>query len=147
MERALAALGASLALRVIDQIAGGEATEVEQDHAQATYAAKIERHEGTIDWSLPAARIHNLVRGLQPWPLVTVTVDGARCRIHRSTLTGETTSASPGVVTAAANGVLAVAAGDGSVLRILEIQPEGKRVMPVRDFLSGHAVAVGTRLA
>jgi len=147
VERALAALGAALALRVIDQIANTDATEVEQDHAQATYAAKIERHEGTIDWSLPAARIHNLVRGLQPWPLVTMTVDGGRCRIHRSVLTDETTSAAPGTVTAASNGVLAVAAGDGIVLRILEIQPEGKRVMPVRDFLSGHAVAVGTSLA
>ena len=147
VERALAALGASLALRVIEQIANGDATEVEQDHDRATYAAKIERHEGTIDWSLPAARIHNLVRGLQPWPLVTVTVDGVRCRIHRSALTDETTSATPGAVTAAANGVLAVATGDGAVLRILEIQPEGKRVMPVRDFLSGHAVAVGTSLS
>jgi len=70
-----------------------------------------------------------------------------RCRIHRSALTDETTSATPGAVTAAANGVLAVATGDGAVLRILEIQPEGKRVMPVRDFLSGHAVAVGTSLS
>ena len=91
--------------------------------------------------------MHNLVRGLQPWPLVTVSVDGVRCRILRSALTVETTRATPGVVTAASNGVFAVAAGDGVVLRILEIQPEGKRVMPVRDFLAGHAVAVGTSLA
>lgn len=147
VERALARLGASLALDAVDRVARGDATEVEQDHVHATYAAKIERHEGTIDWSLPAARIHNLVRGLQPWPLVTVEVDGVRCRIHRAAVTGETTAEPPGVVTSTSNGVFAVAAGDGRVLRILDIQPEGKRVMPARDFLAGRAVAAGTSLA
>ena len=146
VERDLAVLGAELALRVIEQIASGEALEVEQDHAQATYAAKIERHEGTLDWSLSADRIHNLVRGLQPWPLVTVDVNGLRCRILRSAVAGERSAASPGVVTSAADGVFAVATGDGRQLRILEIQPEGKRVMASRDFLAGRAITVGTTL-
>ncbi|MBA3639076.1 MAG: methionyl-tRNA formyltransferase [Acidobacteria bacterium] len=146
VERALAAAGASLALRVIEQIASGEAVETPQDHAQATYAAKIERHEGTIAWTLPAERIHNLVRGLQPWPLVTVSLDGMRCRFHRSAVTDESSDATPGTVTSVANGALSVATGDRRVLQILEMQPEGKRVMPVRDFLSGHSVSVGTSL-
>ena len=146
VERDLATAGASLVLRVIEQIASGEAVETPQDHAKATHAAKIERHEGTIAWTLPAERIHNLIRGLQPWPLVTVTLDGMRCRLHRSALTDENTGATPGTITAVANGVLAVAAGDRRVLQIIEIQPEGKRVMPVRDFLAGHAVAPGTLL-
>ena len=146
VERALAALGASLLLTVVDQLAAGEAVEVEQDHASATYAPKIERHEGTIDWTLPAARIHDLVRGLQPWPLVSVHLDGVRCLLHRTAVTDETTGTPHGTITTASNGVLAVAAGDGRVLRILEIQPEGKRAMPARDFLAGHAVAAGTRL-
>jgi methionyl-tRNA formyltransferase len=146
VERALAISGASLVLRVIEQIATGEAVETPQDHARATHAAKIERHEGTIAWTLPAGRIHNLIRGLQPWPLVTVTLDGIRCRLHRSALTDENTDATPRTITAIANGVLSVAAGDRRVLQILEIQPEGKRVMPVRDFLAGHPVAPGTSL-
>ena len=146
VERALAMSGASLVLRVIEQVASGEAVETPQDHGRATHAAKIERHEGTIAWTLPAGRIHNLIRGLQPWPLVTVTLDGMRCRLHRSALTDENTDATPGTITAVANGVLSVAAGDRRVLQILEIQPEGKRVMPVRDFLAGHAVAPGTSL-
>ncbi len=146
VEHALAAAGASLVLRVIEQIASGEAVETPQDHAQAAYAAKIERHEGTIAWTLPAERIHNLVRGLQPWPLVTVSLDGMRCRLHRSALTDDSSDATPGTVTSVANGALSVAAGDQRVLQILEIQPEGKRVMPVRDFLAGHAVTVGTPL-
>ncbi len=146
VERALAAAGASLVLRVIEQIASGEAIETPQDHPRATHAPKIERHEGTIAWTLSADRIHNLVRGLQPWPLVTVSLDGIRCRIHRTARTDENTDATPGTITSVANGVLSVASGDRRVLQILEIQPEGKRVMPVRDFLSGHAVTVGTPL-
>ena len=146
VERALAIAGADLVLRVIDRIAQGQASETPQDHAQATYAGKIERHEGTIDWSLPVDRIHNLVRGLQPWPLVTVTIDGIRCRIHRSALADGHTDAAPGTIATAADRVLAIAAGDGRALRILEIQPEGKRVMAARDFLSGHPVTPGTSL-
>jgi methionyl-tRNA formyltransferase len=146
VERALAETGAKLAVRVVGQLAEGSAVEVSQNHAEATYAPKLERDEGAIDWSLPASDIHNRVRGLQPWPLVSVTIDGVRCSIYRTSLSGETTTARPGTVIAASNGVLAVAAGDGRVVRILEIQPEGKRVMSARDFLSGRRVQSGDRL-
>ena len=146
VERALAALGASLALTVVDQLADGAPVPIEQNHAAATFAPKIQRHEGTIDWTLPAARIHDLVRGLQPWPLVAVQVEGVRCLLHRTALSGERTTAAPGTVTAVSDDVLAVAAGDGAVLRILEIQPEGKRAMSARDFLAGRSIAPGARL-
>nr|MDQ3421726.1 methionyl-tRNA formyltransferase [Acidobacteriota bacterium] len=72
--------------------------------------------------------------------------DGMRCRFHRSAVTDESSDATPGTVTSVANGALSVATGDRRVLQILEMQPEGKRVMPVRDFLSGHSVSVGTSL-
>ena len=146
VERALAELGAALALAVVDQLAAGTANEVEQDHTSATHAPRIERHEGTIDWSLSARRLHDLVRGLQPWPLVSIRLDGARFLVHRTALTGEMTAVAPGTITAASGGVLGVAAGDGRILQILEIQPEGKRVMPARDFLAGHPLAAGMRL-
>lgn len=146
VERALADLGALLALTVIDKIAAGEAIEVDQDHTRASYAPKVERHEGAVDWTLPARRIHDLVRGLQPWPLVSVHIDGLRCLLHRSAVADERTDLVAGTITIAANGVLSVAAGDGGMLRILEIQPEGKRVMAVRDFLAGHTISAGTRL-
>jgi methionyl-tRNA formyltransferase len=129
VERALAEIGAKLAVRVVGQLAEGSAVEVPQNH-----------------WSLPASEIHNRVRGFQPWPLVSVAIDGVRCSIYRTSVRGETTTAPPGTVIAASNGVLAVAAGDGRVVRILEIQPEGKRVMSARDFLSGRRVQSGDRL-
>jgi len=147
VERALAVLGAGLAVDVVNRMSEGRSTEEPQNDADATYAAKIERHEGAIDWTLPAAQIHNLVRGLQPWPLVSAVIAGARCLIHRTVVTGETTTAKPATITTAAGDVLAVAGGDGVVLRILELQPEGKRVMPARDFLAGRRIEPGARVA
>jgi methionyl-tRNA formyltransferase len=146
VEQVLAEAGAELAVEVVDAISNGTASEVPQNHAAATYAPKIERHEGTIDWSLPADRIHNLVRGLQPWPLVSATLEGVRCLIHRTALTDERSAAEAGTITAATGGVLAFAAGDGRTVRILEIQPEGKRVMSSRDFLAGRRIEPGTRI-
>ena len=146
VERMLAQLGAGLALDIVDALSSGTATEVPQNHAEATYAPKIERHEGAIDWTLPAQRLHDLVRGLQPWPLVSATLVGTRCLVHRTAVTDDRTASAPGTITAAASGVLALAAGDGRVLRILEIQPEGKRVMSARDFLAGRRIEPGTRI-
>ena len=146
VERTLAQIGAGLALAVVEAVSSGTATEVPQNHAEATYAPKIERHEGAIGWTLPAQRIHDLVRGLQPWPLVSATLDGTRCLVHRTAVTDDRTASAPGTITAAASGVLALAAGDGRELRILEIQPEGKRVMSARDFLAGRRIEPGTRI-
>jgi methionyl-tRNA formyltransferase len=146
VERALAETGAKLAVQVVGQLAAGSAVEVPQNHSEATYAPKLDRHEGTIDWALPANDIHNRVRGLQPWPLVSVTIDGVRCAIYRTSVSGERTTAPPGTVTAASNGEFAVAAGDGLVVRVLEIQPEGKRVMSARAFLAGRRIQTGDRL-
>jgi methionyl-tRNA formyltransferase len=146
VERALAETGAALVLEVVGQLADGTATEEPQNHGDASYAPKVEREEGTIDWSQPAARLHNLVRGLQPWPLVSATFDGLRTLVHRTTLSGEQTTAPPGTVATASGGVLAIAGGDGRVLRILEIQPEGKRAMSARDFLAGRRILPGSRV-
>ena len=147
VEQALAGLGARLVTQVVDEIADGTATAVEQDHLQATYAHKIERHEGVIDWGLPAERTHNLIRGLQPWPLVSVSLDGARYMLHRSQLTRQTTSLAGGTVVSTDGGELLVAGGDGVVLRILQIQPEGKRPMTAREFLAGRRINPGASFA
>ncbi len=146
VERALAEIGARIVLDVVDEVSEGTAAETPQNHEEATYAPKLEREEGGIDWSLPAVRIHNLVRGLQPWPLVSIVLDGARCTLHRTALTSETTSARAGSVVTASGGVLGIAAGDGRLLHVLEIQPEGKRVMSAREFLAGRRTEPGTRV-
>ena len=84
VERALATAGARLLVDVADRMARGPVAETAQDHARATYAPKLLKTESPIDWSLPAPVIHNRVRGLQPWPMASSTLDGVRVLIHRT---------------------------------------------------------------
>lgn len=146
VERSLAQLGAALLVDVVDRIAAGTATETPQDEALVTYAAKLTRDESPVDWRLPAVAIHNRIRGLQPWPLASTRLAGVRLLLHRSALADEPASAAPGTVVRAAGGELTVAAGDGRGLRLLELQPEGRRVMSTREFLAGRRVDTGLAL-
>ena len=147
VERALAELGAPLLVRVVDELAAGSATETPQDHVRATFAPKIAKEDGAVDWTLPAAAIHNRVRGLHPWPLVSAWIDSARYLIHRTALAEGGSAEVGGTILQAAGDRLIVAGGDRRILRILEIQPEGRRVMSVREFLAGHRLRAGDRLA
>jgi methionyl-tRNA formyltransferase len=154
VERNLAELGASLLLDVVERLTRGAVVETPQDDSQATYAPKILKSESPVDWSHRASHIHNLIRGLQPWPLASTTIDGVRCLIHRSSLLQPVRTDAPsppsaqssGTVVVATGDVLAVAAGDGRLLSLLQLQPEGRRVMTAREFLSGHRVPPGVRL-
>jgi methionyl-tRNA formyltransferase len=144
VERALAQLGAGLCVEVIDRIAEGTAVETPQDDSKATYAPRLTRDEGWLDWSRPASHLHNQVRGLQPWPLAQSLLQGHRLLIHASEVAKLTAAADPGVVVAAAAERLVVATGRDA-LRLLRVQPEGRRVMSARDFLAGHRVTPGAR--
>ena len=146
VERGLSEAGASLLLEVVERLARGRVVETPQDDAHATYAPKVLKTESPIDWSLAAHTIHNRVRGLQPWPMASTTIDGARSVIHRTTVSAVRTDMRAGTVVEAGGDALAVAAGDGVVLRILEIQPEGRRAMSAREFLSGRQLTPGMLL-
>jgi methionyl-tRNA formyltransferase len=146
VERGLADAGAGLLLDVVNRMASGPVVETPQDGAGATYAPKLLKAESPTDWSLAARTIHNRVRGLQSWPMASTTIDGARSLIHRTRVSDVRTDARPGTIIEAAGDVLAVAAGDGVVLQILEIQPEGRRTMGVREYLSGRKLTPGTSL-
>lgn len=146
VERDLAELGAAALVAVVNQMSKGPVVETPQDDALATYAPKLEKSESPIDWERPAHEIHNRVRGLQPWPMASTTIHGTRCLIHRTRSTNQSTEASAGAVVEATGDALAVATGDRRVLRIVMIQPEGRRVMTVREFLSGRKLIPGTLL-
>ena len=146
VERDLATLGAARLLDVVDQLAEGRAIETPQDDALATQAPKILKSEGAADWTRSASELHNLVRGLQPWPLVSIRVGEARFLLHRTQVLDEPTEAAPGTIVSASGEKLAIAAGDGRLLRVLEIQPEGRRVMTARELLAGRPLRPGTRV-
>ena len=144
VERDLARLGADLLVTVVEALADGTATETPQDDSAATYAHRLSKQDGVIDWTQPARRVHDLVRGLHPWPHAYTSIGGHRFIILRSAPVSEPLIAEPGTIVAAAGDDLRVATGDGT-LRILEIQAEGKRPMTARDFLAGHRLAPGER--
>ena len=146
VESDLAVMGARLLVDVVDLIASGRATETPQDETKVTLAPKIAKGEGAIDWQRPARALHNLIRGLQPWPLVSAHLEGERILLHASQPTEEIVDAAPGVITRADGDTLAVAAGDRHTLRLLSIQREGRRAISTREFLAGRRIVPGMRL-
>ena len=145
VERDLADLGASLLLKVIDDLAAGNAVEEPQDETLATYASKVSKNEGLIDWTRSAAEIHNRVRGLYPWPHAFTYLDGERLIVMRTHVIAESARDAPGTIVDVTGGVLQVATGGADRLGIDELQPEGRRAMPVRDYLAGHPIQPGSR--
>jgi methionyl-tRNA formyltransferase len=146
VERALAELGATLLIEVVDELSEGRATETPQDESLVTLAPKLTRDEGILDWNLPAIRIHNLVRGLQPWPLVSTRIAGDRTLLRRTAVLDERTEAAPGTVIRAERDFLDVATGEAGVLRLVALQPEGRRVMSARALLAGRTIVPGLPL-
>ena len=129
-------------VRYATGLAAGSAHEEPQDDSAASYAAKITREEGTIDWTLPAALIHDRVRGLQPWPLVSARLDNHRYLLHRTLPHADSVAAAPGTIVEAAGDQLVVATVRGT-LQILQLQPEGRRVLNSREFLAGYRIRPG----
>jgi methionyl-tRNA formyltransferase len=90
--------------------------------------------------------IHDQVRGLTPWPRAWTHADGARLILTKTVVETSAADAPPGVVVEAAGDRLVVRAGDGAV-RVLGLQPEGRRAMSAREYLAGRPLAPGTRLS
>ena len=135
----LAPLGAECLSRTLALFWGGERPAGHpQDHAAATLAPMLDKAMGEMDFSLPARRLHDLVRGLNPWPSAWTAAEAKRLKVHRArVLREEGVEAPPGTVLPGEG--LAVACGSG-VLELLEVQPEGKGRMPGPAFLLGHPV-------
>jgi methionyl-tRNA formyltransferase len=145
VERELASLGASLLVSTLDRLASDPVVETPQDEAAATYAPRLTKEDGAIDWSRSARDLHNLIRGLHPWPHAYTSWRGRRLILLRSASEDYETHATAGTVVTAHGDDLHVAAGSG-VVRILDLQAEGKRPMTAREFLAGHHIAPGEAL-
>jgi methionyl-tRNA formyltransferase len=146
VERDLAGLGARALVETVDAIALGSATETAQDESQATYAPKIEKADGIVDWSRPAREIHDQIRGLHPWPHAYSELQGERTILLRSDVEGDLpgTPAVPGTIVDAHADQFRVQTGKG-ILRLTELQREGRRPLSAREFLSGRRVQPGAR--
>jgi methionyl-tRNA formyltransferase len=142
---------APLALaEALDLLAAGRAPRTPQDDALATYAGRLEREDGRIDWREPAASLERRIRAFDPWPGTFTGVplaDGRveRVKIFRAAVVSAAL-AEPGTVVRLEPSGPVIATGDGAVL-LREVQGEGTRRMPAADWLHGRAVAVGARCA
>jgi len=167
LEARLAQLGAELALTVIDQIAAGNVQGIKQDKTQATKAPKLTKEHGLINWSRTAGEVCNQIRAMQPWPTAYTYWHGGpgsvstprtpaepmRLIIYKARpaeaealrhgpQSGE--DQSPGHILSPGDSTrLLIATGNQTALEVLELQPAGKRRMPISEFLRGHRLKPG----
>ncbi len=145
VEHALAFLGADALVKAVDAMASGTVLETPQEHALSTYAHRLEKIDGLVDWSKPARAIHDHIRGLHPWPHAYSELEGERTILLRSHVETEQNvgrNVAPGEIVEAAGAVLSVQTGKG-VLRIVELQREGRRPVSAREFLAGRPLREG----
>lgn len=150
----LAAAGALLLERAVQQIAAGEARRTPQEHARASYAPPLRREEERLDWSADALTLYNRIRGLNPKPGAYTTCRGRRLKIWRAKPPrspgegqGELPArAAPGTLTALENGRIFAAAGDGALLELLELQPAGKQRLSAVEYYHGYCASGELRL-
>ncbi|MBC7185702.1 MAG: methionyl-tRNA formyltransferase [Calditrichaeota bacterium] len=143
----LALAGAELLVETVDLIAEGKAVPKPQQ-GEASRAPKIVREMCEIDWRKTAVQVHNLVRGLCPFPGAFTYLEGKLLKVYRTqVLKPYGHGKRPGQIARVdrKGGVIHVATGEG-VLALLEVQPEGKRRMTTEEFLQGHNVQAGTIL-
>jgi methionyl-tRNA formyltransferase len=138
----LSALGAKLVTAALPQIEAGKLSPLAQDSSRATMAPLLKKELGQIDWTLSALEIHNRIRGLSPWPGAYSFLDSKMVKIIES----ETSpgSGEPGALVERDTNTLEAGTGSG-LLRIVSIQPEGKKPMTAGEFLRGHRGVAGKK--
>lgn len=148
VEQDLARVGAELLIAAIDDLAAGRGRDEPQDEASSTYAPRLTKAEGLIDWTRHARDIHNLVRGLHPWPHAHTFLRSRRLIVLRTALRPDRVlSAEPGTIIEARGATWSAVAGGGSVVHLIDVQSEGGRPLATREFLAGHAVEPGERFS
>jgi methionyl-tRNA formyltransferase len=136
----LAELGADALLEVLRRAADGhQPVAVPQAATGVSYAAKLDKREAEIDWNEPAALLERRIRAFDPWPVAWCSIARERTRVWRGELIRRPAAAPAGEVLAAGREGIEVATGD-QILRLLELQPAGKRRMPVADYLNARSL-------
>jgi len=142
----LAVLGAELLTDVLQSMEEGTVSRTPQNDAAATYAPMLSRELSPMQFTLTAARLHDQVRGLVPWPVATAEIGGVRCKVFSTVIIDTVTDQAPGTVLMAGKEGLWVACGGGTVLELRELQPDGGKRMAAADYLRGHSLEVGKAL-
>jgi methionyl-tRNA formyltransferase len=141
----LSVLGAKALLACLHRLASGErppATAQPEDGV--SYARKLDKKEAELDWSAPAEVLERRVRAFNPWPVAWCLIGSERTRIWATQYSGQDSAEAPGTVLAASSQGIDVATGRGT-LRLLELQPPGKRRMSAADYLNARSLPARLR--
>ena len=142
----LAPMGARCLSNTIRLFEEGNVPREPQDEAQATLAPMLTKAMGELDFGQPVRKLHNLIRGLNPWPSAWVRTGGKLLKLHRSLLRPDLAAdgAAPGTLLDSRE--LIIACGDGGALQLLQVQPEGKGRMAGEEYLRGVRLKKGDPL-
>jgi methionyl-tRNA formyltransferase len=139
----LAKIGADAVLQWLPEYAAGSCALEAQDESRATSAPILKKEDGRIVFAASAERVHDHVRGMNPWPGAFTTVSGRTVKVHAARrIEGERPVAQPGSVLVADKSRVLVACADGAV-ELVTVQPEGRRVMTATEWAAGRGVAEG----
>ncbi len=143
----LCVAGSSLLVETLPKLEAGQIIPIPQDEKKATHAKMLTKELGNVDFSMSAEKIAYLIRGLNSWPSAYTFYEGKLMKIWKAkAVEGDgARCGKPGQIIAVYKDCIDVACGEG-VLRIYEIQLEGKKRMSVKDFMLGHPFAEGTLL-
>lgn len=147
----MAVTGADLVMETLDQLRLGTITPIVQDDSQATFAPRLSKETGLIDFRKSAQQVHDLVRGLVPWPGAYTTISGATLKVSATRiLVGEApqSESTPGTLIVD-GGKVAVTCGENGeeLIELLEVQPPNKSKMKARDWVNGARLKSGIELA
>ncbi len=131
----LAELGAVLLSNTLTAYEQGTLTEQEQDESQVSIAPMLDKSMCPIDWSKTARQIHNQVRGLHPWPVATMELQGQKFKVHATRVVEG--AGEPGKILGLTRTGLVIACGEGAV-EIISLQAEGGKRMAAPDYFRGH---------
>lgn len=141
----LAAMGADLMVETLHGLEAGSIRPRPQDHSRATLAPLLKKEDGRIAFARTALEIANRLRGFQPWPGAYSTFHGKQLAVIAAKPATETSLPGPSVLNVEGERLL-VGCGSGTALALLELQPEGRKRMPARDFIHGYRPRSGERL-
>ncbi|MGD6737701.1 methionyl-tRNA formyltransferase [Photobacterium leiognathi subsp. mandapamensis] len=137
MYEKLADLGPDALIDCLSDIADGTAVAVKQDDEQANYAKKLSKEEALIDWTMDAAAIERCVRAFNPWPMSYFTVAEQNVKVWQTAVETDNQGKAPGTILSADKQGILVATGNGA-LRLISLQPPGKKAMSAADLLNSR---------
>ncbi|MDX5476252.1 MAG: methionyl-tRNA formyltransferase [Bacillaceae bacterium] len=144
----LSVAGSQLLSETLPKLFAGELTPIKQDESKVTFAYNIKREEEKIDWSKTGEEIYNHIRGMHPWPVAYTLIDGQVMKIWWGEKVSLDQESTPGTIIQIENDGFIVKTGNNMAIKVIELQPSGKKRMSAEQYLNGAGASLkeGTKL-